>query len=379
MSALIGIDYTSAVHQRAGIGRYTRELVKALADAPTGGWSAAYRLFVANSGARAAQSLPGERFGWRTTRLSERWLARLWYRLALPLPVELWTGRLNLFHAADFFLPPTRPATRTLVTVHDLSFVRYPDSTMPGMSRQLNNWVPRSVARADHVIAVSQATANDLTELYGTAPGKISVLHHGVSPEFRPVTDAAQQQAVRQKYGLGERPFILSLGTIQPRKNYRRLVQAFAQLKADATLVIIGGAGWNSQAVFDEVARLGLTERVIFPGFAADADLPALYSAATLFVYPSLYEGFGLPALEAMACGTPVVASGTSALPEVVGEAGLLVEPTDVAALAHALNTLLHDDEQRRRLSAAGLARAASFTWPGMAARLVQVYQHLTA
>jgi glycosyltransferase involved in cell wall biosynthesis len=378
MSALIGIDYTSAVHQQAGIGRYTRELVNALADASPGTFEACYRLFVADSPPRPAQSLPGPNFTWRTTRLSERWLGRLWYRLALPLPVELWAGRLNLFHAADFFLPPTRPATRTLVTVHDLSFVRLPAETMPGMSRQLNTWVPRSVARADHVIAVSQATAADLMELYGTPAEKISVLYHGVSPAFRPITDEPRRRAVRQKYGLGERPFILSLGTIQPRKNYMRLVQAFAQLKADASLVIIGGAGWNSQALFDEVARLKLTERVIFPGFAADADLPALYSAATLFVYPSLYEGFGLPALEAMACGTPVIASNASALPEVMGDAGLLFDPTDVEALAHALTLLLHDESQRQALAAAGLARAANFTWQGMAAQLINLYQKLT-
>ena len=265
MNALIGIDFTSAVHQQAGIGRYTREMVRALVDVSAERLDAQYRLFVAGSGPNPMPTLPGPEFKFCPTRLSERWLARLWYRLNMPLPVEVWTGNIDLFHAADFFLPPTRPATRTLVTVHDLSFVRDPDNTMPGMSHQLNTWVPRSVDRADHVIAVSQATRRDLVDIYHTPSEKISVLYHGVSAAFEPITDAHRLQAVRQKYNLGRRPLVLSLGTIQPRKNYLRLVQAFAQLDSEFALVIIGGKGWGYQSLFDEVAKLKLTDRVCFP------------------------------------------------------------------------------------------------------------------
>lgn len=374
MTTRIGLDYTAALHQSAGIGRYTRELVQALAANPA---EFAYHLFVADAGKVARPALPGPNFSWQPSRLTERWLARLWFRLRLPLWIESWTGPLDLFHAPDFFLPPVRPGTPTLLTVHDLSFVREPETVMPGMTRHLNQWVPRSARRADHVIAVSEATRRDLIELYQIPADKITVLYHGISTHFKPVEQADRLAAVRQKYGLGERPFILSVGTIQPRKNYRRLIQAFAHLDESMALVIVGSKGWHYEDVFEEVARQGLTERVHFPGFVDDADLPALYSAASLFVYPSLYEGFGLPALEAMACGTPVVASHQSALPEVVGEAGLLVNPRDVDALAAAMSQLLADTELRQKFAHAGQIRAASFTWPDMAAKLLALYRQL--
>jgi glycosyltransferase involved in cell wall biosynthesis len=373
MQGVIGIDYTSAVHQTAGIGRYTREMVAALATQSS---DSQYRLFVAEAQDVLLQSRPGNNFKWCPTRITQRWLARLWFRLRLPLPIELWTGRINLFHSPDFFLPPTQPSTRTLVTVHDLSFVREPASVMPGMSRHLNSWVPRSVARADHVIAVSQATRRDLIELYRTSPDKISVLYHGVTADFRPVNDASQLDAVRQKYRLGNQPFILSVGTIQPRKNYQRLIQAFAELPEEYSLVIVGNRGWDYQLVLNEVVTQGLTHRVHFPGFADDADLPALYSAASLFVYPSLYEGFGLPVLEAMACGTPVVAANRSSLPEVVADAGLLVSPTDVASIAEGMKQVLTNTELHRSMTEAGLGRAAKFSWTATAQQLMTIYQN---
>jgi glycosyltransferase involved in cell wall biosynthesis len=233
------------------------------------------------------------------------------------------------------------------------------------------------VAQADHVIAVSEATRQDLIDLYQTPPEKISVIYHGVRPEFRPITDPLQLAAVRHKYKLGTGSFILSVGTIQPRKNYQRLIEALARVKTDVSLVIVGGKGWKSEAIFGEVSRQDLEGRVHFPGFVAEADLPALYSAATLFIYPSLYEGFGLPALEAMACGTPVIASDQSALPEVVGEAGLLVNPRDIEAMAIAMAQLLEDIPLRQKLVVAGQAQAARFTWPGAAAKLISLYKKI--
>jgi glycosyltransferase involved in cell wall biosynthesis len=373
-----GIDYTAAIHQSAGIGRYTREMVTALARSDS---ETSYRLFVAGAGQDFAQdknlypSLPGPNFTWRPTRLTERWLARLWYRLRLPLWIEAWTGQLDLFHAADFVLPPVKPGTRAIVTIHDLSFVRYPDLVMPGMETHLNKWVPHSVRRANHVIAVSEATRQDLIALYQTPPEKITTLYHGVTPGFKPVVDPTALAAVRQKYRLGENPFILSVSTIQPRKNYKRLIQAFAQIDSPFLLVIGGDKGWHYQDIFAAVDKLGLEKRVLFPGFVADADLPALYSAASLFAYPSLYEGFGLPLLEAMACGTPVVTSNQSSLPEVVGEAALLIDPYDVDALAAAMRQVLTDTDLQQKLSQAGQIQAKQFTWSKMATKLTNLYQ----
>jgi glycosyltransferase involved in cell wall biosynthesis len=288
-------------------------------------------------------------------------------------------GQLDLFHAADFVLPPVKPGTRTIVTIHDLSFVRYPDLVMPGMETHLNKWVPHSVRQADHVIAVSKATSQDLIELYQTPPEKITTLYHGATPGFKPVVDPNALAIVRQKYGLEDKPFVLSISTIQPRKNYRRLIQAFAQIDSPVMLVIGGSKGWHYQDIFAEVDKLGLEKRILFPGFVADTDLPALYSAASLFVYPSLYEGFGLPLLEAMACGTPVVTSNQSSLPEVVGEAGLLIDPYDVDALAAAMRQVLADTSLQQKLSQAGQIQAKKFTWEGMAAKLLKLYQTLMA
>ncbi len=372
----IGIDYTAAVHQSAGIGRYTRELVRTLAACSAGSNGLQYCLFVAD-GAGLEPLLPGPAFTWHATRLTKRWLERLWYRLRLPLSIETWTGPVDLFHQPDFVLPPVRSGTPTVLTVHDLSFVREPDSVMPGMTRHLNKWVPWSVEQASHVIAVSEATRRDLIELYQTPPEKISVLYHGVGPEFRPVEQADCLTAVRQKYGLGRQPFILSLGTLQPRKNYRRLIQAFAQIEPDYALVIAGSRGWYFESILAEVQKLGLKQRVFLLNFVTEADLPALYSAASLFVYPSLYEGFGLPALEAMACGAPVVAANRSALPEVVGQAGLLVDPLDVTAIAATMSRVLADEALRQELGAAGRIQAAKFSWTDMVVKLLNLYQTL--
>ncbi len=370
----IGIDYTAAIHQSAGIGRYTREIVRALASYSTGPFRPDYHLFVAN-GRQLKPVIPGPNFTWHYTPLTKRWLERLWYRLRLPLRIERWTGPLDLLHQPDFVLPPVKAGTRTLLTVHDLSFIREPNSVMPGMMAHLTRWVHRSVARADHVIAVSKSTRQDLMELYQTPPEKITVLYHGVRPQFRPIEDPAELAAVREKYGLGDRPFVLSVGTIQPRKNYQRLVRAFAQIKLDFSLVLAGSRGWDYQAVVDEVRKQGLENRIHFPNFVADPDLPALYSAASLFVYPSLYEGFGLPVLEAMACGTPVVASDRSSLPEVVEEAGLLVDALDVDGMAAAMSKLLTDQSLHQQLSQAGRLQAAKFTWEDVACKLITLYQ----
>ncbi len=372
----IGFDATAAVRQGGGIGRYTRELLAALAAQEAAN---DYRLIYFTR--RVAHPLPNlpANFHVRPVPLDDIWAARLWQRARLPLPVNWLTGPIEVYHSPDFTLPPVRRGTRTLLTVHDLSFIRDPESATPVLRNYLNVVVPRSVARADHVLADSLATQNDLMELYGTPPEKISVLYAGVSAAFHPITDAAARAAVRVKYQLGEAPFILAVGTLQPRKNYVRLIQAVSRQRSGIRLVIAGGKGWLYDSIFAEVERLNLRERVLFPGFVDDADLPALYSAARALAYPSLYEGFGLPMLEAMACGTPVVTSTASCLPEVAGDAALCVAPTEVEALAHALATVIEDESARANLIAKGRARAAEFSWVTAAQALLAQYRALLA
>jgi glycosyltransferase involved in cell wall biosynthesis len=372
----IGIDYTPAHEQGAGIGRYVRELVSALARLDA---NSDYRLFVAGVNPVHLPPLMGANFHWCPPRLSPRGLARLWHRLRVPLPVEAWTGALALFHATDFVLPPVRNA-RTLLTIHDLSFVLVPESASPRLKRYLDRVVPQSIARADHLLADSAATKQDLISLYQVDPDKITVLLSGVSAHFRPITDPAALARVRSKYGLDEWSFLFTVGTVQPRKNYERLCEALASLRAghpDLHLVIAGGKGWMDDPIYAAVEKLNLKERVYFIGYAADEDLPALYSMASAVPFVSLYEGFGFPVLEAMACGTPVVASNISSIPEVAGSAALLVNPRDTLEIVSALENALDDTDLRADLRTRGLEQASRFTWERSARHLLEIYQGL--
>ncbi|NLE44152.1 MAG: glycosyltransferase family 4 protein [Chloroflexi bacterium] len=370
----IGIDYTAAARQQAGIGRYTRELIHALLKADTRN---TYVAFAASGGLNseafdALLTLPARL---RKVPLTDDWLARIWHRLRLPIPVETVTGPLDAFYSPDFVLPPTRPGTRTLLTVHDLSFLRYPDHFVPKLVRYLSEVVPRSIERADRVLADSRATKDDLTTYLNVAPGRVEVLYSGVDTRFTPTPGPNESDNIRKRYGLDERPIVLTVGTIQPRKNHARLIQAFATLGDDLQLAIGGGQGW----LYDEVLQAVVqhSDRVRLLGFVSDADLPALYRSATLFVFPSFYEGFGLPVLEAMACGVPVVCSNTSSLPEVAGDSACLVNPHDTDALAYAMAQCLEDTQLRSTMVSKGLAQAQRFTWRKAAQQLLTIFDEL--
>lgn len=371
----IALDYTPAYEQGAGIGRLVRDLVAALAQVDQ---QTAYKLFVAGAKPATLPALPGANFSWRPTRITPRWWARLWQRLRLPWPVEHITGPIDLYHATDFVLPPTH--ARSILTVHDLSFVRVPESASPPLKSYLDVVVPRSIAQATHVIADSQATKDDIIALYDTAPEKITVLLSGVDPRFQPVVDLQHQQTARTRYGIDPRPYILAVGTVQPRKNYSRLIRSVAMLRQrshDVQLVIAGGKGWLEDDMYTTLAKTSMEDHVCFIGYANDADLPTLYSAATCVAYPSLYEGFGFPILEGMACHTPVVTANVASLPEVAGDAALMVDPLDVDALTDALERVLTDRNLRQTLITRGQARVKHFTWGRAATQLRQLYDHV--
>ena len=372
----IGIDYTPAYEQGAGIGRYVRDLIGALANEDE---QTPYHLFVAGASRNVLPPAPGSNFHWTPTRLTPRWCARLWHRLHIPLPIEYFTGDIDLYHATDFVLPPTRKSTHTILQVHDLSFVRVPEAASPNLKAYLDRVVPDSVNRADHVLADSRATKSDLCQLYNIAENKITVLHGGVDPHFKPVQNAVIQ-AVRHKYDLGSVPFVLSVGTVQPRKNYSRLISAVAQLREhhpDIRLVIAGGRGWLEGPIYDTLNAVSMEPYTHFIGFVDDTDLPALYNAAACFAFPSLYEGFGLPVLEAMACGTPVVTANVSSLPEAAGDAALLVDPYDVDAIASALENVLTASSLRNQMINRGFQHIQNFTWQSAARKLLKIYKDM--
>lgn len=341
-----------------------------------------FRLFVAGALPHELAALPDDtRFAWKTTRLSPQALARIWHRAHLPLPVEAFTGRVDLYHATDFTLPPTLSETRRLLTVHDLSFVRVPETASPRLKAYLDAVVPRSVRRSQHIIADSQATKKDLIELYNVPEQKVTTILSGVNSHFAPVTDTEKLKAVRARYGIGDKPFIFSIGTVQPRKNYARLIQALAHIRQqhDVILVIAGGKGWLEDPIYQTLDHLHMRESVRFIGFADDEDLPALYSAARCLAFPSLYEGFGLPILEAMACGTPVLTSNVSSMPEAAGDAALLIDPNDLEDITNSLERLLWDEMLRAILQQRGFERVRHFTWERAAGEIAQVYENLLA
>jgi glycosyltransferase involved in cell wall biosynthesis len=295
----------------------------------------------------------------------------VWEQLIQPLAAR--RAGLDLLHGMAG-VGPLGSGCPFVVTIHDLSFLFYPQSFRPLNRFYLKLFARLSARRARRVIAVSESTKRDAVKQYGVTPEQVDVVYNGVDPAFRPLpTD--QVSAFRADRGLPEQ-FILFVGTLEPRKNIARLIQAYAQLPgARPPLIFVGGKGWFYDEIFALVERLNLGAEVHFAGYVPTDDLPWWYNAADLFVYPSLYEGFGLPPLEAMACGTPVVTSTASSLPEVVGQAGLLVDPADTEGLAVAMEQCLTDADLRARMKAMGLARAAVFSWRETARRTVDSYR----
>lgn len=382
----LAIDYNAAIRQSAGIGRYTRELVRAWLELHTDDqvvlFYAARDLAPEHPGLQALRALAADdpRIRLAAIGLPERWLTIVWQRVRVPLPVEHWTGPVDLVHAPDFVLPPVRRA-RTLLTVHDLTFRVHPETAHANLRRYLNRAVPRALRRADHILADSASTCHDLHRLMGVDPARVTVLYPGISPRFRRVDDARRLEELRARLGLPPR-FLLFVGTLEPRKNLQRLMTAFVQARNanpdlhDVALLLGGRAGWLAEPI---LAQARATPGVRLLGPLDDDDLPALYTLASATVYPSLYEGFGFPALESLACGTPVLAANTSSLPEVVGEAGLLVDPHDPAALAAGLVRVLRDPTVRERARQLGPRQAARFSWAAAARRLDAVYRRLVA
>jgi glycosyltransferase involved in cell wall biosynthesis len=278
----------------------------------------------------------------------------------------------DVIHTPTLLVPP-RGRQPLVVTVLDLSILLFPQHHGRWWRAVARLGLDRAVREADALIAISQHTANDLVRLTGVARERVHVIPLAADPRFAPVHDLT----VPARYGIGA-PYLLYLGTLEPRKNLTALLHAFARSNGgDTKLVLAGAKGWMFEEIFNTVTKLGIASRVVFPGFVEEADLPALLNGATAFVYPSEYEGFGLPVLEAMSCGAPVITTNVSSLPEVAGDAGLLVPPGDVEALYGALRRVLSEPTLREEMKHKGLERAAQFSWMRTAQETVDVYHHV--
>ncbi len=293
-------------------------------------------------------------------------------------PYALATTRPALLHGLAFVLPLWL-SVPGVVTIYDLTFLHLPEAFRPMNRLYLRTMTTVSARRASHVCAIAEHGRQDIARHLGIPLDRITVVYPGLHPRFATPPRAEAVSAFRTRLGLPER-FLLFLGTLEPRKNLPALLRAFARVRArvpGVALVLAGGKGWGFEEIFAEVERLGLSDSVHFPGFVPSEEVPLWYAAAEGFVYPSRYEGFGLPPLEAMACGTPVVASNAASLGEVVGQAGWTVAPDDEAALEEALVSLLSDANERAVRREQGLQQAARFSWATSAAVQAEVYSRV--
>lgn len=374
----IAFDYTAGIRQEAGIGNYVRSLLAAMLALDT---ENTYTLMTSGRPGRERPFPEAPNVRGRSLLVPDRYLNILWYRWRVPLPASLFTGRADIYHGPDFVLPPLSGRVRKVVTIHDLAFLEHPEYAAPGLVAYLNKAVPTSVAAADVVAAVSHNAARTLVQHLGTPREKIAVIPNGLRPHFRPITDPVLLGATAHKFGL-KHPLVLGVGTQEPRKNHMGLIKAFHLAQSDrhhrpAMLALAGGPGWLYDQTRQLVVDLKLEKRVRFLGRVSELELALLYNLADVFAFPSFFEGFGVPPLEAMACGAPVITSNTSSLPEVVGDAALTIDPQRIDELARALTRLIGDEQLRAQLRQKGYQRAQHYTWSHAARKMLAVYRQL--
>ncbi|MBC7235633.1 MAG: glycosyltransferase family 4 protein [Chloroflexi bacterium] len=369
----IYVDISSAVHSKAGLSRYSANLAHALRPLLGDGLAFFQNSLGHRGPLKGLEEVPtvGVSLGYKP------WRAAVWLSQAAKLPMDRLLPGALLLHATEHLLPYLH-SVPTVLTVHDLIFEHLPEHHKPANRLYLRSAMPRFCRRADAIIAISECTKRDLIERYAIDEDKIVVIPEAAAPHFGP-QPIERVNEINQRYKLPPR-YILSVGTIEPRKNLARLLDACEPLFQEDLvdgLVLVGNRGWLYEGFFARLARSPWRERVILAGYVPDEDLPAVYAGAVLCAQPSLYEGFGLPVLEAMACGTPVCAANNSSLPEVGQDAALYFCPTDTEELYTTLRHLLGNDDLRAELGRRGIERAARFSWARTAQETVKVYQRV--
>jgi glycosyltransferase involved in cell wall biosynthesis len=362
----VGIDARLVYYSQAGIGQYILHLVDGLSKVDT---QNEYVLLQS----RKDDTTILERPNFRRVSL---WTPSHHRLERYSMNVELVRLGLDVLHSPDF-IPPHRPSCRSVITVHDLGFLLYPHFLTKESARYYGH-IDQAVRWTDHIISVSESTKRDTVQHLGVPEDKITVVHEAANPIFRPIDRNQAREEVRNRHGV-DGPYILFVSTIEPRKNVPTLIRAVWQLmesyKEEVHLVLAGGKGWLFEDAFAVVEALKMDRRVHFVGRVSSEDLLSLYNAAELLAHPAFYEGFGLPPLEAMACGLPVVVSNVASLPEVVGDAGLLVDPHNVDELTVAMWRVLTEDKLRHEMREKGLRQAGRFSWERAARETLDIYR----
>ncbi len=373
----IAIDYTAAIRQGAGIGAYVRNLVTAMLAQDT---SNQYTLLTSGRSTKERPFPEVENVRGRNLLIPDRYLNILWYRWRVPFSPTLFSGPTDIYHGTNFVLPPLGKKVRKVVNIHDLAFLEHPEYAVPSLAAYLRKVVPEAMNAADTVATLSDDASRTLMEHFQTPREKLVVIPPGVGKAFHRITDPIILDATRHKFAL-KNPLVLAVGTLEPRKNHIGLIKAFyqAQKKKDgpAMLAIAGGQGWLYEETKRIVDELKLGKKVRFLGRVSDLELVTLYSIADVFAFPSFFEGFGMPPLEAMACGTPVITSNVSSLPEFATDAAFLVNPENTDEIAQAITRLLEDERLRQKLQEKGYQRAKQYTWERSAKKMLYVYQQL--
>lgn len=371
----IGIDARSVLKQRTGVGNYTYNLIENLSQIDR---ENQYVLFYSHhKNVRSAiPKFDNPNFQSKFIRFPNKLLNLMWGTLRIP-KIDWLVGEVDLYHSPNYNLNMLGKG-KSLMTIHDLNFFTYRKYSISSARWHYAFKIKSYAHQVDAITVVSESTKREVLK-YMEVPGeKVHVVYNGYSPSFRPLEESENTQKVLEKYKI-EGDFILYVGTLEPRKNIEGLIRAYHQCKAkdDFLLVLAGGKGWKYKHIFRLVEELKLENRVVFTWYVPDSDLPVLYNQASLFVYPSFYEGFGIPPLEAMACGLPVIVSNTTSIPEVVGDAGVYVDPHDVEQISRSIDTVLSDEQLRKGMIGRGLERARLFSWEKTAREILRLYHQI--
>ena len=365
----VGIDIHSVGKQQTGNETYIRNLVSNLIGLDSD--NADFHLFYTHGDKMdVAGQIP-------QTRICPHQSV---FRIPFVFPYQLSKQKVDVAHF-QYVVPPVMKCP-TVVMIHDISYEYHPEYFNPLECKRMKMLIPFSARKSEHVLTVSEYSKQQIMQKYNIPDDKVTVTYNGVSEQFRALPDGAEIYHSLSRFRF-KKPFILAVGNLQPRKNIERLIRAYSKLrssgKIDLDLVLVGQLRWGGKAIFDEVECLGVKNNIHITGYVSDEELVALYNKATLFAYPSLYEGFGLPLIEAMACGTPVISSNASCLPEIGGDAAHYIDPYSEVGMMDALELVANSSSVREQLIQKGFDRASDFNWKRTAEKTLRVFEEVVA